>query len=144
MIPRGYTFNGFRTFGDGGAPGYSGNVYVSSKIEEDELKSTDLNANDAQKTVELETKKKKKTKIKKKSRIIASKSKVSKQTVPANEVLSKPNQMDLTKEVVKSLDHREEIMNAQVDIIAAGDSVCTACPFNPNIEIRNVLMKSAI
>ena len=39
VIPRGYTFNGFGTFGDGGAPGYSENVYEFSKIEEDELKN---------------------------------------------------------------------------------------------------------
>ena len=35
-------------------------------------------------------------------------------------------------------------MNAEPDIIAAGDSLCTACLFDPNIEIRNVLVKGAV
>ena len=72
------------------------------------------------------------------------KSKVSKRTVPAHEVMSKPNQTNIVKEVVKSIEYKIEIREKEILVILGGDLVCTACLFNPEIDIRNVLIKGAI
>ena len=36
------------------------------------------------------------------------------------------------------------LVEQPIDIYSIGDSVCTCCLFSPNIEIRNVLIKSAV
>ena len=72
------------------------------------------------------------------------KSKVSKRTVPAHEVMAKPNQANMVKEVAKSIEYRIKIRDSQILIILGGNSVCAACLFNPEIDIRNVLIKGAI
>ena len=69
------------------------------------------------------------------------KSKVSKRTVPAHEVMSKPYQTNIVKEVVKSIEYKIEIREKEILVILGGDLVCTACLFNPEIDIRNVLIK---
>ena len=81
IIPEGGEMTTIGSLGDGGAPGYCGNVYIDS---ERIVKTKDCN-------------------------IVAMKSKVSKRTMPAHEVLSKPNQTGLVKEVVKSIEYRIEI-----------------------------------
>ena len=50
----------------------------------------------------------------------------------------------MVKEVAKSIEFRVEIRESKILVIMGGDSVCTACLFNPEIEIRNVLIKGAI
>ena len=107
------------SLGDGGAPGYCGNVSIGSERISKGVKIKDCN-------------------------IVAMKSKVSKRTVPAHEVLSKPNQTGLVKEVVKSRKYRVEMRESEILVVLGVDSVCTACLFNPEINIRNVLIKGAI
>ena len=107
------------SLGDGGAPGFCGNVYIGSERIIKGVKETNCN-------------------------LLAMKSKVSKRTVPAHEVMSKPNQANMVKEVAKSIEFRIEIRDSQILVIMGGDSICTACLFNPEIDIRNVLIKGAI
>ena len=76
--------------------------------------------------------------------MISNKSKVSKRTVPANETLARPLQMDMMKELAKAYEYRDEITQRELMIRAIGDSACTACLFNPQVDIRNVLLRSAI
>ena len=72
-VPKGAEVTGFDGYGDGGAPGYAGNWYIISKDEQ----ATYAN-------------------------MISNKSKVSKRTVPANETLARPLQMDMMKELAKA------------------------------------------
>ena len=62
------------------------------------------------------------------------KSKVTKRAVPGHEVLLKSNQTNIVKEVVKSIEYRIEIKDSEILVILGGDSVCTACLFNPEID----------
>ena len=59
-------------------------------------------------------------------------------------MMSKPHQANMVKEVAKSVEFRMEIRDSKILVIMGGDSVCTACLFNPEIDIRNVLIKGAI
>ena len=76
---------------DGGAPGYSGNWYIRSKKDDEDF-----------------------------CRMLTNKSKVSKRTVPAHahEALATPMHMNMLKEAVKSIEHREEIADKELKIFA--------------------------
>ena len=76
--------------------------------------------------------------------MITNKSKVSKRTIPANKTLARPLQMDMLKELAKAYEYRSEITEKELMICAIGDSACTACLFNPEVDIRNVLLRGAI
>ena len=78
------------------------------------------------------------------SNMLTNKSKVSKRPVPAHECLARPLHLDMLKEVIRSIEHREEIKQKNLKIFAIGDSLCTACLFNPEVEIRNVLIRGAV
>ena len=101
-VPEGAEVIGFGSHADGGAPGYAGNWYIYSSDEEDTY-----------------------------SNMITNKSKVSKRTIPANETLARPLQMDMLKELAKAYEYRDEITTKDLIICASGDSACTACLFNP-------------
>merc|ERR1711942_354070 len=102
-----------------GAPGLGGNVYIGSERMINGVKETNCN-------------------------LLAMKSKVSKRTIPAHEMMAKPHQANMVKEVAKSIEFRLALGLPRLLVIMGGDSVCTACLFNPEIEIRNVLIKGAI
>ena len=50
----------------------------------------------------------------------------------------------MVKEVAKSIEYRIKIRESEILILLGGDSVCPACLFNPEIDIRDVLIKGAI
>ena len=115
VIPKGAKLKKIVGFGDGGAPGYDGNWYMCSKIDNRDIINQLIN-----------------------------KTKVCKRTIPAHETLVKAHHMGMMKELARAIEHRKEIVEEELEIYSIGDSICTACLFNPNIEIRNVLIKSAI
>ena len=119
IIPEGGEITAIGSLGDRGASGYCGNVCIGNERTIEGVKKTGCN-------------------------IVATKSKGSKRTVPAHEVLSKPKLTNIVNEVVKSIEYRIEIRESEILVILGGDSVCTACLFNPEIDIRNVLIKGAI
>ena len=48
------------------------------------------------------------------------------------------------KDLIRALKDRPEIQEASPTIIMAGDSICVACIFNPKLQIRNTLLRSAV
>ena len=115
VIPKRAKLKAIAGMTDGGAPGYNGNWYMCSTLENQQR----INQ-------------------------LTNKSKVCKRTIPAHETLARAHHMDMMKELAKAIQHRKEIVETPIDIYSIGDSICTCCLFNPNIEIRNVLIKSAI
>ena len=111
IIPEGGVMTAIGSLGDGGAPGLGGNVYIGSERMVNGVKEINCN-------------------------LLAMKSKVSKRTVPAHEMMSKPHQANMVKEVAKSIEFRVEIRDSQILVIMGGDSICTACLLNPEIDIR--------
>ena len=102
--------------GDGGVPGYSTTQFVASKDKEGNTTA----------------------------RICGTKGRVSKRTIPAHEALSRVLQGEETKKLATVLSHRPELANAKLQVVLAGDSICVASLFNPKVEMRNVLLRSAI
>ena len=101
---------------DGGVPGYSSIIYVTSESKTKELTS----------------------------RVCGTKGRVSKRTVPANEALSRALQADQVKQVAITLSHRPELENAQLSIVLAGDSICVSTLYNPGLNIKNILLRSTV
>ena len=77
VIPKRAKLNKIVGFDDGGAPGYNGNWYMCSRIE------------DQQRINQL-----------------TNKSKVCKRTIPAHETLARAHHMDVMKELAKAIEHR--------------------------------------
>ena len=102
---------------DGGVPGYSTNGYLGS-----------INP----KTKETKT------------NICGGKSRISKRTIPCNEAISRALQGDYSKMVIQVLSHRLEIKNSPIDVIIAGDSLCTASLYNPSIVIKMFLIRGSV
>ena len=75
-----------------------------------------------------------KTSKERKSMIAASKSEVSKRTVPANEALARPLGMDIVIKIVECLVVDPEVQLRPIEIILYGDSSCVAALFNPDIQ----------
>ena len=80
----------------------------------------------------------------KESMIAASKSKVSKRTVPANEALARPLGMDIVIKIVECLVVDPEVQLKAKEIIFYGDSSCVAALFNPTLAIKNSLLRTAV
>ena len=73
----------------------------------------------------------------------ASKSKVSKRTVPANEAQARPLEMDIVVKIVECLIVDPERQQMPLEIILYGDSSCVAALFNPTLAIKNSLYRIA-
>ena len=80
----------------------------------------------------------------KESMIAASKSKVSKRTIPANEALARPLGMDIVIKIVECLVVDPDLQLKPVEIILYGDSSCVAALFNPTLAIKNSLLRTAV
>ena len=80
----------------------------------------------------------------KESMIGASKSKVSKRTVPANEAQARQLGMDLIVKVDECLIVDPEMQQMPLEIILYGDSSCVAALFNPTLAIKNSLLRTAV
>ena len=78
------------------------------------------------------------------SNICGGKSRISNRTIPCNEAISRPLQSDYFKMVIQVLSHRPEIKNSPIDVILAGDSLCTASLYNRSIVIKNVLIRGSV
>ena len=94
---------------DGGIPGYSSIIYISS-----------------------ENMKKVQT-----SRVCGTKERVIIRTVPAKEALSRALQLYQVKQVAK-------VVEKELQIVLAGDSVSVSSLYNLSISIKNILLKSTV
>ena len=116
VIPEGYKLVGLIVVRDGGVPGYGALVYFVSENEEG----------------------------KRIIRLMAGRCKIGKRSIPAHEMESAAVGAEMTKEVVYAIMGRPEMRGIKLTIIMSGDSLCTACSFNPEIEIRNVLLRGCV
>ena len=74
----------------------------------------------------------------------ASKSKVSKRTVPSNEAQARPLGIEIIVKVVECLKVDPEMQQMPLEIILYGDSSCVAALFNPALAIKNSLLRKAV
>ena len=74
----------------------------------------------------------------KESMIGASKSKVSKRTVPANKAQARPLGMDIVVKIVACLIVDPEMQQMPLEINLYGDSSCVAALFNPTLGIQKL------
>ena len=103
---------------DGGSAGFGASIYAT--VHDDE--SSDALRN----------------------RILGSKSRVSRRSIPCHEALSKPLGLEVMLTFAKPLASREEFMEASFTFLLANDSVCTALLFKPGLHIRNMLLKNCV
>ena len=74
----------------------------------------------------------------------ASKSKVRKRTVPANEAQARLLGMDIIVKVAEYLIVDPEMQQMPLEIILYGDSSCVAALFNPALAIKKPLLRTAV
>ena len=79
-----------------------------------------------------------------KHRILGSKSRVSRRSIPCHEALSKPLGLEVMLSLAKPLSTRDEFEDASLTFVVANDSVCTALLFKPGLMIRNMLLKNCV
>ena len=117
LIGENYELTTLGAYVDGGLPAFGGSVYFLSTHR---------------------------TTKERESMIAASKSKVSKRTVPANEALARPLGMDIVIKIVECLVVDPEVQLKPIEIILYGDSSCVAALFNPTLAIKNSLLRTAV
>ena len=119
LIPEGHKFTGTRWMRDGGVPCAS--IWLCRLHHQCNLQPR-----------------------KEESNILTARSKIGKKSIPGHEVLSANQAAEACKDVIRALKDRPEIQEASPTIIMAGDSICVACLFNPQLQIRNTLLRPAV
>ena len=117
LIGENYELTALGAYVDNGLPAFGGSVYFLSAH---------------------------KTTRERDSMIAASKSKVSKISVPANEAQARRLGMDIVIKIVECLIVDPEMQLKPLEIILYGDSSCVAALFNPTLAIKNSLLRTAV
>ena len=78
------------------------------------------------------------------SHILAARSKTSKRSIPAHEILGRALSTDLAMSIVKTLGRYSLYSLKHITLVFPGDSVCSAMLHSPHIEIKNTLLLGGV